>query len=308
MNGRLDGGAPRAFALSYLAIESLGVAGYWAALALMPQSRASFTLTGAPPSSLWSLSAAEASLLASGVLALWGLYRRKRWARPLLWLHAGAAIYAALLAAGMAVAEPRLWPGAGLMLPVLVVPLSLAVAAERADGSAEAPRWLCVAHTLVQTVFFWAFFLLIVPVLLRRVEVWLGLSAAALSGPGVRAAGIAIFAAASCIGLSSGWSMATAGRGTPLPTSPARRLVVTGPYRWVRNPMALAGVLQAVAAGLWLGSWVVIAYALCGAVLWHVAVRPQEERELSERFGEEFAAYRRVVRCWVPRLSPLLAR
>ena len=99
--------------------------------------------------------------------------------------------------------------------------------------------------------------------------------------------------------------MATAGRGTPLPTSPARRLVIAGPYRWVRNPMALAGVLQAVGVGLWLGSWVVVAYALCGAVLWHVVVRPQEERELIERFGEPYEHYRRAARCWLPRTTPL---
>jgi protein-S-isoprenylcysteine O-methyltransferase Ste14 len=37
----------------------------------------------------------------------------------------------------------------------------------------------------------------------------------------------------------------------------ANRLVVVGPYRIVRNPMAVAGALQTIGVGLWVGSWAV---------------------------------------------------
>lgn len=119
---------------------------------------------------------------------------------------------------------------------------------------------------------------------------------------------MAVFIAAGALGLWSGWTLAVVGRGTPLPLDPARRLVVAGPYLYVRNPMALSGVMQGVGVGLWCGSWLVIAYAVNGALLWHAVVRPQEEYELSERFGDDYAAYRRVRKCWLPRFTPLPPR
>ena len=95
--------------------------------------------------------------------------------------------------------------------------------------------------------------------------------------------------------------MAVYGRGTPLPTASAPRLVVRGPYRWVRNPMALGGILQGVAIGLCAASFTVIAYSLCGAVLWHLLVRPEEEADLRERFGEDYERYQQQVALWIPR-------
>jgi protein-S-isoprenylcysteine O-methyltransferase Ste14 len=80
----------------------------------------------------------------------------------------------------------------------------------------------------------------------------------------------------------------------------ANRLVVSGPYRWVRNPMAIAGIVQGVAVGLVLSSWLVVAYAVAGSLLWNYAIRPLEEADLEERFGSEFRQYRDSVRCWIP--------
>jgi len=52
--------------------------------------------------------------------------------------------------------------------------------------------------------------------------------------------------------------MAVLGNGTPLPAATARRLVIGGPYRFVRNPMAVAGLVQTVGVGLWTGSWTTV--------------------------------------------------
>ena len=93
-----------------------------------------------------------------------------------------------------------------------------------------------------------------------------------------------------------------------MPTDAPRKLVISGPYRWVRNPMALAGITQGVAVGLMLGSWSVCAYAICGALMWNAFVRPWEEADLAARFGEEFERYRAAVRCWLPRVRPYTAR
>lgn len=94
------------------------------------------------------------------------------------------------------------------------------------------------------------------------------------------------------------------GDGTPLPAATANRLVTAGPYRVVRNPMAVSGFVQGAAVGLMLSSWMVVVYAVLGSLLWNFAVRPLEEADLEARFGDEFRRYRDTVRCWIPRLGP----
>ena len=70
---------------------------------------------------------------------------------------------------------------------------------------------------------------------------------------------------ASALGLASAAAIATQGDGTPLPIDAPRRLVVSGPYAWVRNPMAVAGIAQGFGVALWHGSWVVAFYVIAGA-------------------------------------------
>jgi protein-S-isoprenylcysteine O-methyltransferase Ste14 len=159
-----------------------------------------------------------------------------------------------------------------------------------------------VMMTVGQLVIFWGLFLVAGPVLIVIVERRWGMS---LDVPAaVHIAGVVLLVLASTLGLWSAWSMSSRGQGTPLPSAMPNRLVVAGPYRFVRNPMAIAGVAQGVAVGMVLGSWLVIAYALCGSLVWNHLVRPSEEHDLERRFGAEFLAYRRRVRCWMPRFSP----
>ena len=105
---------------------------------------------------------------------------------------------------------------------------------------------------------------------------------------------------ASALGLWACVTMALRGNGTPLPAETARELVITGPYRSVRNPMALAGLLQTVGVGLVVGSWMVLAIAAAGALVWNVFIRPTEEADLLVHFGEPYRLYAERVRCWIP--------
>jgi protein-S-isoprenylcysteine O-methyltransferase Ste14 len=94
------------------------------------------------------------------------------------------------------------------------------------------------------------------------------------------------------------------GRGTPAPIAPTERLVVGGLYRHVRNPMYVAVGLTIVGQALLLGRPWLLAYA---AVFWLVVatfVRGYEKPTLRARYGEEYAAYRRAVPGWRPRLRP----
>jgi len=155
-----------------------------------------------------------------------------------------------------------------------------------------------VSNTFGQLVLFWGFFLVVAPLVIlfleNRWRLHLDL------GWPVAAAGIVILVAASALGLWSAVTMSTIGHGTPLPSAMPTSLVIAGPYRFVRNPMAVAGIVQGVAVGLILSSWLVVAYAVIGSVLWNYAVRPLEEADLEQRFGNEFRAYAASVRCWIP--------
>lgn len=94
------------------------------------------------------------------------------------------------------------------------------------------------------------------------------------------------------------------GRGTPAPMAAPKRLVVSGQYRYVRNPMYVALVLVVAGQALWFGSVLLVFYALALWALFHVRVLTYEEPHLLGLFGAEFDDYRRNVRRWVPRMVP----
>jgi len=158
-----------------------------------------------------------------------------------------------------------------------------------------------VSATIGQMILFWGFFLAVIPLALTFLEQrWeVSLPFPSMAAP----AGALLLTLASALGVASAVTMSWLGAGTPLPSAMPNRLVIAGPYRWLRNPMAVAGITQGAAVGLILGSWLVIAYAVLGSLLWNYAVRPLEEADLEERFGAEFIRYRASVRCWIPRVG-----
>ncbi len=89
--------------------------------------------------------------------------------------------------------------------------------------------------------------------------------------------------------------------GPPLPLDQTNTLVVTGPYRFVRNPMAIAGISQGLAIALIFQSLAVLIYSLLGGLIWHFVVRPIEEADMERRFGESYLEYREAVSCWIPK-------
>jgi protein-S-isoprenylcysteine O-methyltransferase Ste14 len=113
-------------------------------------------------------------------------------------------------------------------------------------------------------------------------------------------AGLALFGVSSALNVWAGATLAARGRGTPLPLACPRTLVTSGPYRYVRNPMAVAGLGQGLGVAVSRGSWGVVAYVAAGGLLWHMAIRPVEERDLAARFGHAYEAYRAAVPLWAP--------
>lgn len=157
-----------------------------------------------------------------------------------------------------------------------------------------------LARSLMQLVVFWATFFIAIPFVLAAIEHRLQIDAPGLDGSAWDVVGIIGFALGSIVGLWSCVTMAVVGKGTPLPSETARDLVVAGPYRAVRNPMAVAGAVQTASIGLWWGSWGVVVIAGVGALAWNTLIRPTEESDLAARFGPSYERYRAAVRCWWP--------
>ena len=154
-------------------------------------------------------------------------------------------------------------------------------------------------RTTLQVLVFSGLFLVAAPLVIAVLEFRWGLR---IEFPAaLRLAGVGLFAVAFTLSMWSAVSMSSHGSGTPLPSAMPRRLVIAGPYRFVRNPMAVGGIAQGVAVGLIAGSWLVVLYALSGSLVWNTLIRPLEEADLEERFGAEFRAYRDRVSCWIPR-------
>jgi protein-S-isoprenylcysteine O-methyltransferase Ste14 len=119
-------------------------------------------------------------------------------------------------------------------------------------------------------------------------------------GP-VQVAGLAVAAAGAALALSCVLAFSFAGRGTPAPFDPPRRLVISGPYRYVRTPMYVGAVLLLGGAACFFGSLALLGYAALFGVAAHGFVIVYEEPALTRRFGDEYRAYRGEVRRWWPR-------
>ena len=304
-------------AVAFLTLQGLGCLVWWGVLCLRPEVRQWFTATNAPDTTLMAFAAPDLLLFAAGSLAAaWGLATQAVWAWPVLCAHAGAVAYAGLYCVNLWLLSQSAWAGAALMTPSLVIvpvitwllrqkvstetqPLKFSELSVFREARPAEGAWNLLKSGS-QMIVFWMLFLVVFPALIVTLEPVVGLDAWRFAWPGGRMAGGVIFVAGSCLGVSSCLVMALIGRGTPLPLDCARRMVVVGPYRYIRNPMAVAGIGQGIAVGLYLESAAVVLYALMGGPLWHVLVRPSEERDLQARFGASYEDYRQAVYCWIP--------
>jgi protein-S-isoprenylcysteine O-methyltransferase Ste14 len=100
------------------------------------------------------------------------------------------------------------------------------------------------------------------------------------------------------------WDFGKTGRGTPAPIAPPQKLVVVGPYRYVRNPMYLGFFTG------WIGLWVIFGRASLAAIVVACAVvlgtalfvMLYEEPTLRKKFGADYKEYCRNVGRWIPRV------
>jgi protein-S-isoprenylcysteine O-methyltransferase Ste14 len=97
-------------------------------------------------------------------------------------------------------------------------------------------------------------------------------------------------------------AFAFVGKGTPAPFDPPRRLVIKGPYRYVRNPMYIGAGLPLAGAALYYQSLQLIAYTALFFLCTHIFVVFYEEPTLKQSFGQDFNDYCQKVRRWWPKI------
>ena len=98
-----------------------------------------------------------------------------------------------------------------------------------------------------------------------------------------------------------------AGRGTLMPAVPTEHLVISGLYRYVRNPMYV-GVITALAGqALLFRSPHMLVYLGIVWLIMHAFVCFYEEPTLARRYGEDYERFRSHVPRWIPRLRPWTA-
>jgi protein-S-isoprenylcysteine O-methyltransferase Ste14 len=253
------------------------------------------------------------ALVGGGAWVAYGIARGRPETPLLAWVHFGAAGYAWALSAVLAVCDPTAYWGfvgmSALVAPAFIVALRLSNVSilrgpfrfrtaplldERARHRAN---WR-------QTAAMWGLWLGIVPAALALAEHGIGWSVHWIEHPGRYVPGVLLFCAGGALATWAGNAMVRFGQGTALPSTCARELVVSGPYRWIRNPMAAGSLTQGLAVGLLIGSPAVMLYALAGIAAWEVLVRHEEEAYLRRTFGQAHAEYSARVPCWLPRFHP----
>jgi protein-S-isoprenylcysteine O-methyltransferase Ste14 len=122
--------------------------------------------------------------------------------------------------------------------------------------------------------------------------------------PLFRVAGALLIASGAVCLLDSFVRFALQGLGTPAPVFPTRHLVVTGLYRYVRNPIYVAVVSTILGQGLLFGNLELLAYGGAVWLLFHLFVLFYEEPTLRASFGGEYQLFCAEVHRWIPRFTP----
>lgn len=133
-----------------------------------------------------------------------------------------------------------------------------------------------------------------------RLLSWAGIEPPSSTSP-VQAAGMVAGAVGAALAMWCVLTFVQQGRGTPAPFDPPRRLVVSGPYRFVRNPMYIGAGVALAGASLVYGSVELLAYLVLLIIASHLFVFYHEEPALKRSFGQEYDSYCQKVGRWIPK-------
>ncbi len=231
-----------------------------------------------------------------GWALLWGAVPALTKRNPLIVALSVLALDALLMTQLEPIVElgPRWWTGQSAMIAIGFVPAYVLARMTLARQRVE-------LRAAGQFVLFTATLLVIVDLVL----VSTGGSWADYRGGGVATQVLAqVVAIVAVPGAVAVRDLAAIGRGTPFPWDPPERLVTTGPYAYVANPMQLSAVVLLAITGVALRSIAISALSVIGVAFSISLANRHEAARLSERHGRDLNSYRRRVRSWVPRWRP----
>ena len=109
-----------------------------------------------------------------------------------------------------------------------------------------------------------------------------------------------------CLGmvlyLWAAWEFAITGKGTPSSISPPKKLVVNGPYRWIRNPMYAGLLFILVGEAIFVQEVILVAYFFFFYLSFNRYIHNNEEPNLAHKFGANYRLYCHAIPRWLPRI------
>jgi protein-S-isoprenylcysteine O-methyltransferase Ste14 len=114
----------------------------------------------------------------------------------------------------------------------------------------------------------------------------------------INSAGLALIAFGSWIRL---WAGAVFYRQNPSMVSfkVPPKLVITGPWRYSRNPLYLGLIMIGLGFSIFFFSYSDLILTLVGALLLHLEVVMHEEKVLTQKFGNIYLDYKKQIRRWI---------
>ncbi len=91
-------------------------------------------------------------------------------------------------------------------------------------------------------------------------------------------------------------------RGTPLPMMPTKKLLISGPFKYSRNPMSFGVLLHYLGIAVWVGSFSYVLIIAIFASLLFMYIKRVEEKELERRFGQEYLEYKRITPVYIAKI------
>ena len=118
-----------------------------------------------------------------------------------------------------------------------------------------------------------------------------------LSGAGLIVAGASVF-------VYTVFLFNRFGKGTLAPWSPKAKLIISGPYRYCRNPMISGVGLVLIGESFIFHSATILIWTFAFFTINTLYFLFIEEPDLSRKFGEAYISYRKNVPRWLPRRTP----
>ncbi|HEV8080565.1 MAG TPA: isoprenylcysteine carboxylmethyltransferase family protein [Chitinophagaceae bacterium] len=112
-------------------------------------------------------------------------------------------------------------------------------------------------------------------------------------------AGVIVFIIGLIVMLHCILNFAIKGRGTLSPADPTKQLVITGLYKYSRNPMYVGVMLILIGEAIYFQSINLWIYLLVIFIAFNIFILLHEEPRLRRDFGEEYTTYCKKVRRWI---------